>query len=110
MIIESQKPERAALAVRRAQSSIIVGEESVLGPKAGFHVVMEPSEESNLRFARIAEQMADTEAETLLTDGAQVANSRARRFPNSPEAWVQAGFASLASRNNGEAIDAFQTA
>ncbi|MGK2935914.1 MAG: tetratricopeptide repeat protein [Gemmatimonadaceae bacterium] len=109
-MIAEKIAEQVELAKRRPSSLIVLGEGSVLGPKSGSELVMDQGQNDATRFAAIDDQMAGTEAQNLLADGAAVFGKRALRFPNSPEAWVQSGFASLASGDHASAETSFNQA
>jgi tetratricopeptide (TPR) repeat protein len=99
--------EEVATAPRRPRSTIVLGEESVLAPKAGVEVgFLRDDLQPAPRMLRLV-QRGDQEAKRLMSEVADSSLARARAFEKSKIAWTQAGFACLTADRLPEAQEAF---
>jgi len=102
--------EEVAVAPRRPRSTIVLGEESVLAPKAGIEIGLLSGDSLTSTAIHHVAEKGDEAALRLMSDVAESSLIRARMFSKSTIAWTQAGFACLTARRLPEAQDAFRHA
>jgi tetratricopeptide (TPR) repeat protein len=101
------KKEQVEIAPRRPRSTIILGEESVVAPKAGVAIGLLEDDPRPGHPTLVVPLRADENAARLMSDVADTSLQRARLFAKSSAAWTQAGFGCLAAERLEEAREAF---
>jgi tetratricopeptide (TPR) repeat protein len=102
--------EQVVAVTRQPRSPLLLGQESVLAPKAELVVNIEGDDPIRARIDHGRMRLAEGQSEDLARQIADTAVRRANDFPRSSLAWSQAGFALLASGELEAAKGSFERA